>query len=227
MQVIIIGSFLCDPSMSKWMCMFDDVEVPLQVVQNGVLCCQAPPHSSGKVTLCITSGNRESCSEIREFEYRDKHNTCVNCDKHEGEVTRSTDEMLLLVRLVQLLFSNSHLQQGENNELGVDKQKTDGDMWDQVIEGLLVGGATSSDTLDWLLQQLLKDKLQQWLSSKSVEGEACGDCFLSRKEQGIIHMIAGLGYEWALNPVLGCGVGINFRDINGWTALHWAARFGR
>ncbi|KNA07050.1 hypothetical protein SOVF_175580 isoform A [Spinacia oleracea] len=226
-KVIIIGSFLCDPSMSKWMCMFDDVEVPLQVVQNGVLCCQAPPHSSGKVTLCITSGNRESCSEIREFEYRDKHNTCVNCDKHEGEVTRSTDEMLLLVRLVQLLFSNSHLQQGENNELGVDKQKTDGDMWDQVIEGLLVGGATSSDTLDWLLQQLLKDKLQQWLSSKSVEGEACGDCFLSRKEQGIIHMIAGLGYEWALNPVLGCGVGINFRDINGWTALHWAARFGR
>lgn len=226
-KVIIIGSFLCDPSESEWLCMFGDVEVPLQIVQNGVLSCQAPPHSSGKVTLCITSGNRESCSEIREFEYRDKLTTCVHCNKHEGEITRSTDEMLLLVRLVQMILSNPPAQHGENNELGFDKQKIDDDMWNQIIEGLLVDGASSSDTLDWVLQQLLKDKLQQWLSSRSMEGRERGDCFLSRKEQGVIHMIAGLGYEWALNPVLGCGVGINFRDINGWTALHWAARFGR
>ncbi|GMP82308.1 hypothetical protein CsSME_00036678 [Camellia sinensis var. sinensis] len=40
-------------------------------------------------------------------------------------------------------------------------------------------------------------------------------------------MVAGLGFEWALNPILNSGVGVNFRDINGWTALHWAARFGR
>jgi len=40
-------------------------------------------------------------------------------------------------------------------------------------------------------------------------------------------MIAGLGFEWALSPILNSGVNINFRDINGWTALHWAARFGR
>lgn len=52
-------------------------------------------------------------------------------------------------------------------------------------------------------------------------------CSLSKKELGIIHMVAGLGFEWALNPILSCGVSINFRDINGWTALHWAARFGR
>ncbi|KAF2292927.1 hypothetical protein GH714_029909 [Hevea brasiliensis] len=40
-------------------------------------------------------------------------------------------------------------------------------------------------------------------------------------------MVAGLGYEWALSPILSQGVNVNFRDINGWTALHWAARFGR
>ncbi|KAL2903702.1 Calmodulin-binding transcription activator 4, partial [Bienertia sinuspersici] len=222
-KVIIIGSFLCNPSESEWLCMFDDVEVPLQILQDGVFCCQAPPHPSGKVTLCITSGNRESCSEIREFEYRDKHVTCVQSDKSE-ESARSIDETLLLVRLVQMLLSRSTLQ-GENSELGVNQLKSDGDMWNQIIEALLIGGATLVDTLDWLLQQLLKDKLQQWLSSRSKEGQQ--DCSLSRKEQGIIHMIAGLGYEWALNPVLEHGVGINFRDINGWTALHWAARFGR
>ena len=96
----------------------------------------------------------------------------------------------------------------------------------QILEALLFGGGSSSTTIDWLLQQLLKDKLKQWLISKSLQGEGA-DCSLSKKAQGIIHMIAGLGYEWALNPILGCGVGINFRDINGWTALHWAARFGR
>ncbi|XLR19458.1 hypothetical protein S83_047370, partial [Arachis hypogaea] len=52
-------------------------------------------------------------------------------------------------------------------------------------------------------------------------------CPLSKKEQGIIHMVAGLGYEWALIPILNCGVNINFHDIRGWTALHWVAQFGR
>lgn len=224
-KVIIIGSFLCDPSECMWHCMFGDIEVPLHIIQNGVLCCRAPPHSSGKVTLCVTSGNRESCSEIREFEYRDKHNPSAYCDKSEGETSRSTDELLLLVRFVQMLVSNPSLQQGD--ELGVShKLKSNDDSWGQIIEALLFGGGTSSDTLDWLIQQLIQDKLQQWLSSRSMGGDH-KDCCLSKKEQGIIHMIAGLGYEWALNLVLGCGVGINFRDINGWTALHWAARFGR
>ncbi|KAK4838351.1 hypothetical protein QYF36_013098 [Acer negundo] len=77
------------------------------------------------------------------------------------------------------------------------------------------------------MQELLKDKLQQWLSSKSMGESDQPDCSLSKKERGIVHMIAGLGFEWALNPILSHGVNVNFWDINGWTALHWASRFGR
>ncbi|KAK1582186.1 hypothetical protein Q3G72_012574 [Acer saccharum] len=40
-------------------------------------------------------------------------------------------------------------------------------------------------------------------------------------------MIAGLGFEWALNPILSHRVSVNFWDINGLAALHWASRFGR
>ncbi|KAK7319028.1 hypothetical protein RJT34_03737 [Clitoria ternatea] len=227
-KVIIVGSFLCHPSESAWACMLGDVEVPVEIIQDGVLCCEAPPHIAGKVTLCITSGNRESCSEVREFEYRNKTNSCTSCTQLESEATRIPEELLLLVRLGQMLLSGSTIR-NDNVESGIPliKQKADDDSWSHTIEALLVGSGTSSGTIDWLLEELLKDKLQLWLSCRSQERDEETGCSLSKKEQGVIHMVAGLGFEWALNPILSCGVNINFRDINGWTALHWAARFGR
>ena len=227
-QVIIVGSFLCHPSDSAWACMFGDVEVPVEIIQDGVICCEAPSHLPGKVTLCITSGNRESCSEVREFEYRNKTDSCTRCSSLERESNRSPEELLLLVRFGQMLLSDSTTK-NDNIESGshLIKQKADDDSWSHIIEALLVGSGTSSRTIDWLLEELLKDKLQLWLSCRSQEKDEVTGCSLSKKEQGIIHMVAGLGFEWALNPILSCGVNINFRDINGWTALHWAARFGR
>ncbi|CAK9169101.1 unnamed protein product [Ilex paraguariensis] len=230
MQVIIIGSFLCDRSDCAWTCMFGDIEVPLQIIQEGVICCQAPPHSVGKVTLCITSGNRESCSEVRWFEYRDKPSSSAHCYFPGTEPSKSPEELLLLVRFVQMLLSDPSRQKREKTEPGIDlfgKFKAGEDSWGQVIEAILVGALTTSSTMDWLLQETLKDKLQHWLSTRSQEGSDQPGCSLSKKEQGIIHMIAGLGFEWALNPILNSGISIDFRDINGWTALHWAARFGR
>ncbi|KAH9772540.1 calmodulin-binding transcription activator 4 [Citrus sinensis] len=227
-KVIIVGSFLCDPSESAWSCMFGDTEVPLQIIQEGVIRCEAPPRLPGKVTLCITSGNRESCSEVKEFDYRVKPNSYDNWSQKEA--TKSHDELLLLVRFVQMLLSDSSVNKEEGVELGYHElrgMKADDDLWGQVIDSLLVGSGNSLDTIDWLLQEVLKDKLQQWLSSKSLRESDQPGCSLSKKELGIIHMVAGLGFEWALNPILSCGVSINFRDINGWTALHWAARFGR
>lgn len=233
MQVIIIGSFLCDPLESTWACMFGDVEVPVQIIQEGVIRCEAPSHLPGKVTLCITSGNRESCSEVREFEYRMKTKTYTYCESTKTEANKSLEELLLLVRFVQVLLYDSLMHKSDNveSEIGVLRRfKADDDPWSHVIEALLVGSGTSSGTIDWVLQELLKDKLHQWLSSRSSrsqEGRDQTDCSLSKNEQGIIHMIAGLGFEWAVNPILSSGININFRDINGWTALHWAARFGR
>ncbi|XAR48190.1 hypothetical protein NMG60_11030926 [Bertholletia excelsa] len=228
-KVIIVGSFLCDPSDGAWSCLFGDTEVPVQIIQEGALCCLAPPNLPGNVTLSITSGNRESCSEVREFEYRVKPSSCTHCSSSQKETFKSAEEMLLLVRFVQMLLSDALLPKRDDTESGIGlwgKFKACEDSWAHVIETLLVGSWTSSFTRDWLLQELLKDKLQQWLSARS-QGHDQSDCSLSKKEQGIIHMVAGLGFEWALSPILDSGVGINFRDINGWTALHWAAKFGR
>ncbi|XP_057420415.1 calmodulin-binding transcription activator 4 isoform X2 [Lotus japonicus] len=227
-KVFIIGSFLCPPSVSTWSCMFGDIEVPVEIIQDGVICCEAPSHLTGKVTLCVTSGNRESCSEVREFEYRNTTNSFTHYTPLKTEAARSPEELLLLVRLGQMLLSASPVK-NDNIESGVPlmKQKADDDSWSHIIEALLVGSGTSSGTIDWLLEEFLKDKLQLWLSCKSQEVDEETGCCLSKKEQGIIHMVAGLGFEWALSPILSSCVNINFRDINGWTALHWAARFGR
>ncbi|KAH0991941.1 hypothetical protein GBA52_003424 [Prunus armeniaca] len=225
-KVIIVGSFLCDPSESAWSCMFGDIEVPAQIIQDGVLHCEAPPHLFGKVTICITSSNRVSCSEVREFEYRVKSSSGTN-NSPPTETTKSAEELLLLVRFVQMLMSDSSMQNRDSVEPETLRRlKADDDSWDGIIEALLLGNGSASSNIYWLLEELLKDKLQHWLSSRSHGLDQTG-CSLSKKEQGIIHMVAGLGFEWALNSILSCGVNINFRDINGWTALHWAARFGR
>ncbi|KAI3720428.1 hypothetical protein L6452_21344 [Arctium lappa] len=225
-KVLIVGSFTCDPSNRAWICMFGDTEVPVEIIQEGVICCQAPLHSPGKVTICITSGNREACSEVREFEYRDKQSMYVDTNLTENESSRSSEELLLLVRFVQMLLSDQVGQNGKSVGIDLLESSMAGeDSWAQVIETLTDGSLASPRTSDWLLEELLKDKLQWWLSSKLQDTNALPA--LSKREQGIIHMVSGLGFVWALTPILKSGVGINYRDVNGWTALHWAARFGR
>ncbi|KAK4791287.1 hypothetical protein SAY86_031700 [Trapa natans] len=229
-KVMIVGSFLCDPFKFSWNCMFDDIEVPIKIVQEGVLCCETPLHIPGKVQLCITSGNRQACSEIREFEYRDKSSICTQCKSSPLEEAHgSMEELLLLVRFVQILLSDSPTQQGDASLSEVSlpqNSESSEDSCSHIIEALLDGSGTSSGTINGLLEVLLMDKLHQWLAIRS-KGNDQVTCSLSRKEQGIIHTVAALGFEWALNPILSRGINVNFRDINGWTALHWAARFGR
>ncbi|XP_074576628.1 calmodulin-binding transcription activator 4-like [Curcuma longa] len=229
-KVIITGDFLCNPLESSWAVMFGDIEVPLDIVQEGVLRCQAPQHNIGKVTLCITSGNRESCSEVREFEFRAKLTTSNYIDPLSTVgAAKDSEEILLLARLSQMLlyeYDSSTIAVGsvDNQVEKSRKLKATDEHWKQIIEAL--GSDNSLDTKDWIMQELLKDKLLNWLSTKHQNNKQAG-CLLSKQEQGIIHLISGLGYEWALGPILEHGVGINFRDANGWTALHWAAHCNR
>lgn len=212
--------------------MFGEVEVPVEMIKDGVFRCEAPPCSPGRVTLCITTGNRESCSEVREFEYRAKStDVCAQCNSASSEAPLSTQELQVLAKLTQMLLHNLPMPQ-EDSETSQSHQpkdsKVDSDSLNHIIEALKDETATSSSqATSLLLNELLKDKLHQWLSIRTKEGGDQNGCSLSKEDQGIIHMVAALGYEWALKPILDCGVNVNFRDIHGWTPLHWAAQFGR
>jgi hypothetical protein len=70
----------------------------------------------------------------------------------------------------------------------------------------------------------LKSHMQKWLLSKLQE-EGKGPSILDEKGQGVFHMAAALGYDWAVAPLVAAGIPINFRDVHGWTALHWAASY--
>lgn len=76
--------------------MFGETEVRIEIILEGVLCCYAPPLPPGKVIVCIT------CSEIREFKYLEKQ---ISNPRGGKKCSRSSEELLLLVRFVQILLS--------------------------------------------------------------------------------------------------------------------------
>ena len=216
-QVLIIGDFLLSGySEINWKVTFGDVQVPAEIVMDGVICCRPPAHVPGKVNVWLTSENGESCSEMREFEFLEKPETSDSETRGEfASAGKSNEELLLLTRLTQTLLSRH----------GATSSACD-DQWEHVIESLSCGRGDASGVVDWLLEELLKNKLILRLRPITETG-AGTESRLSREEKGIVHMVSGLGFLWALNPMLEAGVGVNFRDSNGWTALHWAAHFGR
>ncbi|XP_015697645.1 calmodulin-binding transcription activator 4-like isoform X2 [Oryza brachyantha] len=236
-KVIIAGDFLCDPSHGSWAIQFGDAKVPVEIVQQGVIRCHTPCLEAGKVTMYLIDGNEKACSEAREFEFHNKPTKSMVCENRklcsEAEAfefhqrpTESNNERLLLFNYVQLLF-DGHVSE-QFLKFGLPLPNVECRL--QVSPSEIMKGTTEQlnhdTTVNCIMEVLLNNKLEEWLSSK-YERNSEGNHFLPRQYHGIIHTIAALGYNWALKLLLNSGVLVNYRDANGWTALHWAARFGR
>ncbi|KAG8081713.1 hypothetical protein GUJ93_ZPchr0019g2690 [Zizania palustris] len=227
-KVIIAGDFLCDASHGSWAILFGDVKVPVEIVQQGVIRCHTPCLDAGKVRMCMIDGNDKACSEAREFEFHNKPTKSIEAREFEfhQRPNESNDELLLLLNYVQLLFdgrvSEQFLKFGlqlPNLECKLQASPS------KIIKGIYE--QPNHDTvINPVMQVLLNNKFEEWLSSR-YERNSEGNHFLPRRYHGVIHTTAALGYNWALNRLLSSGVLVNYRDANGWTALHWAARFGR
>ncbi|CAL5061549.1 unnamed protein product [Urochloa decumbens] len=230
-KVLITGTFLAkkeDVENCTWSCMFGDVEVAAEVLVDGSLRCYTPVHHSGRVPFYVTCSNRVACSEVREFEFRDSETHYMETsDPHATGI----NEMHLHIRLDKLLslgpedYEKYVLSNGNKSEL-IDTINS------LMLDDKLSNLASSSDekelstVRDQNVEKQVKEKLYYWLIHK-IHDDGKGPNVLGKEGQGVIHLVAALGYDWAIKPIVAAGVKINFRDIRGWTALHWAASCGR
>ncbi|PWZ10141.1 Calmodulin-binding transcription activator 4, partial [Zea mays] len=161
-------------------------------------------------------------------EFRSKSSSSFTDIAPSSRHLKSSEDLLILAKFARMLLSgngNLEVPDGDPQSRQCPKLRMDEGLWDRLIEELKVGCESPLSSVDWILEELLKSKLQKWLSVK-LRGFNGTDS-ISKHDQGIIHLISALGYELALSSVLSVGVGLNFRDSNGWTALHWASYFGR
>ncbi|KAF6140604.1 hypothetical protein GIB67_013897 [Kingdonia uniflora] len=234
-KVLITGMFLKnqeDVRKCKWSCMFGEVEVPVEILADGVLRCHAPAHTDGRVPFYVTCSNRLACSEVREFEFR----TNLSRDSEMIDLYRgsTTDTDVLRTRFGKLLslgsagqlMSPSVCEKPEISNKINSLMKKENDEWSQMLELTSEKEFSPGKVKDHLLEKILKENLHSWLLHKVTE-DGKGPNVLDKEGQGVLHLAAALGYDWAIEPTIAAGVSINFRDISGWTALHWAAFCGR
>ncbi|XVF44765.1 hypothetical protein PTKIN_Ptkin02bG0150100 [Pterospermum kingtungense] len=230
-EVLIIGTFLKsqeEVTKYNWSCMFGEVEVPAEVIADGILSCYAPPHSVGPVPFYVTCSNRLACSEVREFDYRAGFSKDINVFDLNGVASR---EMLLQLEMLLSLKSfspNHHFGGvGEKRDLltKIISMKEE-EEHHQIVDQTSGKDLSQHEDKESLLQKLMMEKLYSWILHKIME-DGKGPNILDEKGQGVLHLAAALGYDWAIKPTVTAGVSINFRDANGWTALHWAAFCGR
>ncbi|KAF5752102.1 calmodulin-binding transcription activator 3-like isoform X1 [Tripterygium wilfordii] len=234
-EVLIVGTFLGSKKLSngtKWGCMFGEIEVLAEVLTDNAIRCHAPSHAPGRVSFYITCRNRLACSEVRYFEYRDVPLASVPI---KTVLEEEVQLQMCLAKLLNLspeqkLFICSNMECEEcrlKNSICSMMNDCEKDLGtvEETFNSLEFDGERLSSR-DKLIQNLLKDKLCEWLLCKVHDGNKALRV-MDDEGQGVIHLAAALGYEWAMGLFAAANINPNFRDAKGRTALHWAALFGR
>ncbi|CAM0957074.1 unnamed protein product [Alopecurus aequalis] len=233
-KVLVTGRLLNTNEVTercKWSCMFGEVEVPAEISSDGTLRCYSPPHKPGRVPFYITCSNRLACSEVREFEFRPSDSQYMDAPSPHG----ATNKIYFQIRLDKLLSLGQDAYQAtlSNPSLEmIDLSKKisllmkNSDEWSELLKLADDNELLTIDQQDLFSENLIKEKLHVWLLHKAGDGGK-GPSVVDDEGQGVLHLAAALGYDWAIRPTVTSGVNINFRDVHGWTALHWAAFCGR
>ncbi|CAN6199044.1 unnamed protein product [Urochloa humidicola] len=204
-------------------CVIGDQCVTTEIVQTGVYRFMARPHVPGQVNLYLTLDGNTPISNVLSFDYR-----VMPGSSNDDEPKKSKLQMQM--RLARLLFSTSKkkiapkfLVEGSrvSNLLSASTEKE----WTDLIKYVTDSKVTNIPDTEGLLELVLRNRLQEWLVEKIIEGQKSTD--RDDLGQGPIHLCSFLGYTWAIRLFALSGFSLDFRDSSGWTALHWAAYHGR
>ncbi|ESW10972.1 hypothetical protein PHAVU_009G254500 [Phaseolus vulgaris] len=212
-------------------CVCGDVSFPVEIVQVGVYRCWVPPHSPGLVNIYLSFDGHKPISHVVNFEYR----TPILHDPTAAmEEKYNWNEFRLQMRLAHLLFStdktldifSSVVSPNAVKEARRFSFKTSfiSKSWQYLLKSIDDKTTPFSQVKDSLFEIALKNKLKEWLLERIIVG--CKSTEYDAQGQGVIHLCAVLGYDWAITLFSWSGLSLDFRDKFGWTALHWAAYYG-
>ncbi|PIN12857.1 putative protein, contains IPT/TIG domain [Handroanthus impetiginosus] len=234
-KILVVGFFNeghlpCAESRLYFAC--GDSILQAEVVQPGVFRCLILPQKPGLVDLYMTLDGHEPISQVLAFEFRAP---VQPKDEILSENKSDWKEFQLQMRLARLLFSSSKSLSIYSTKLSQTAIKEAKD-FDRKSSQISVGWEFLSEMIEgtkmsytqaknMLFELTLRNKLWEWLLEQVVSG--CKVPERDEQGQGVIHLCAILGYTWAVYPYLWSGLSLDYRDKNGWTALHWAAFYGR
>ncbi|KAL0348608.1 UNVERIFIED_CONTAM: Calmodulin-binding transcription activator 5 [Sesamum angustifolium] len=233
-KILVVGFFnegQLPYSESKLYLACGDSLLPVDVVQAGVFRCLIPPQAPKLGNLYMTFDGHKPISQVLTFEIR----APVQPGTVSFENKTDWEEFQLQMRLAHLLFSSSKglsiystkLSPTALKEAKAFAQKTShiSDGWLPMAKMIEDAKLSFPQAKDKLFELTLQNRLQDWLLEKVVAG-----CKISERDEqglGVIHLCSILGYTWAVYPYSWSGLSLDYRDKFGWTALHWAAYYGR
>ncbi|KAK6121215.1 hypothetical protein DH2020_045041 [Rehmannia glutinosa] len=203
-KVLITGTFLKSEEelyKCRWSIMFGELEVPADVLADGILCCRAPLHKPGVVPFYVTCSNRLACSELREFEYR--------FGPDSVDVNGDTAIVMHLYQRFEMIL--------DLEPVGSPVSSAGNDFEKQSVINKIIS----------IIEEEINQEANLTSENDRVTADGKGLTIIDERGQSVLHLAAALGFNWALQPIIVSGVSIDFRDVNGWTALHWAAFYGR
>ncbi|XP_016197973.1 calmodulin-binding transcription activator 5 isoform X2 [Arachis ipaensis] len=233
-KILVTGFFHKDADLSKsnLLCVCGDVSVPVECVQVGVYRCWVPPHSPGFVNLYLSFDGHKPISQVVNFEYRTPilHDPAAFMENNDN-----WDKFQFEMRLSYLLFTKKNsldvfsctvspkrLKEARNFAI---RTSFISNSWQCLMKSTQYNRIPYSQAKEDLFGISLRSRLKEWILERIILG--CKTTEYDAQGQSVIHLCAILDYTWAVSLFSWSGLSLDFRDKFGWTALHWAAYYGR
>uniref|UniRef100_A0A1J3E2T6 Calmodulin-binding transcription activator 5 n=1 Tax=Noccaea caerulescens TaxID=107243 RepID=A0A1J3E2T6_NOCCA len=218
---------------SNLFCICGELRVPAEFLQMGVYRCFLPPQSPGVVNLYLSADGNKPISQLFSFEHRSV--PVIEKVVPQDDQLYKWEEFEFQVRLAHLLFTST-------NKISVFSSKISPDnlleakklasrtshllnSWAYLMKSIQANEVPFDQARDHLFELTLKNRLKEWLLEKVIENRNTKE--YDSKGLGVIHLCAVLGYTWSILLFSWASISLDFRDKHGWTALHWAAYYGR